>query len=54
MTSLDWGEAVQSYKGKMLHTPGVTQYFHVCASRKNLYKKRMTLEPKGNILFQKN
>lgn len=52
MTGLDWGEAVQSYKGKMPYTPGITQYFQVCASRKNFYKKRMTLKPKGNTLFQ--
>lgn len=54
MTGLDRGEAVQSYKGKTPYTPSITQYFQVCASRKNLYKKRMTLKPKGNPLFQEN
>lgn len=54
MTSLDWGEAVQTYKGKISHTPGNTQYFQVCVSRKNLNKKRVTLKPKGNTLFQEN
>lgn len=54
MTGLDWGEAVESYKGKTLHTPGIAQYFQVCASRKKLYKKIINLKPKGKTLFQKN
>lgn len=39
MTSLDWGEAVHTYRGKISYTLGNTQFFQVHVFRKNLNKK---------------